>query len=113
LATIEVIEEEGLLAASRELGRHALERLGVMARRHGWIGTARGMGLYLGVEIGQRGEADATAAAEGIMYRCLDAGLSFKLGGGNVVTLCPPLTIAPSDLDRALDILEGAIAASG
>ena len=113
LATIEVIEEEGLLAASRELGRHALERLGVMARRHGRIGTARGMGLYLGVEIGQRGEAAATAAAEGIMYRCLDAGLSFKLGGGNVVTLCPPLTIAPSDLDRALDILEGAIAASG
>ena len=46
------------------------------------------------------------------MYRCLDAGLSFKLGGGNVVTLCPPLTIARPDLDRALDILEGAIAAS-
>ena len=70
------------------------------------------MGLYLGVEICEPGEARAAEAAERIMYRCLDAGLSFKLGGGNVVTLCPPLTIAQPDLDRALDILEGAIAAS-
>ncbi len=112
IATLDVIEEEGLLAAAGELGRHALERLGVMARRHAKIAEARGMGLYLGVEIGERGEARAAEAAERIMYRCLDAGLSFKLGGGNVVTLCPPLTIAQPDLDRALDILEGAIAAS-
>ena len=46
------------------------------------------------------------------MYRCLEDGLSFKLGGGNVVTLCPPLTISPAELDRALEILESAIAAS-
>lgn len=110
LATLEVIEEEGLLAAARELGRHALERLGVMSRRHAGIAEVRGMGLYLGMEIGRRGEPDAVVAAERVMYRCLDADLSFKLGGGNVVTLCPPLTISQPHLDRALDLLEGAIA---
>jgi 4-aminobutyrate aminotransferase len=44
--------------------------------------------------------------AEAIMYRCLANGLSFKVGGGNVLTLCPPLTISRGELDEALDILE-------
>ena len=40
------------------------------------------------------------------MYRCLTNGLSFKVGGGNVLTLCPPLTITRAELDTALDILD-------
>ncbi len=111
LATLAVIEEEDLLGAARRLGRHARERLDVMAARHGAIAEVRGLGLYLGVEIGRRGDARAEAAAERVMYACLERGLSFKLGGGNVVTLCPPLTIRQPDLDRALDILDAAIAA--
>src|SRR6516225_7041859 len=93
LATLDVIQEEGLLAAARELGAHALDRLGLMARREPRISGVRGMGLYLGVEIGRRGEREANALTEQLLYRCVEAGLSFKLGGGNVVTLCPPLTI--------------------
>jgi len=109
LATLDVIQEEGLLAAARELGAHALDRLGLMARREPRISGVRGMGLYLGVEIGRRGERDANALAERLLYRCLEAGLSFKLGGGNVVTLCPPLTIPRPELDRALDIFDEAM----
>jgi 4-aminobutyrate aminotransferase len=110
LTTLAVIDEEGLLAAARTIGTHALERLKAAAGHHDLIGDVRGMGLYLGVEIGRRGEPAAQAAAERIMYRCLQRGLSFKVGGGNIVTLCPPLTISRADLDRALRILEGAIA---
>ena len=110
LAALDVIEEDGLLEAARDLGRHALERLGTMAARNCWITEVRGLGLHLGVEIGRRGEPDSDAAAERLLYRCLEAGLSFKLGGGNVVTLSPPLTIGRPKLDRALDILEGAVA---
>ena len=47
------------------------------------------------------------------MYACLRRGLSFKLGGGNVVTLCPPLTIARADLDQAFAILEDALGEVG
>ncbi len=49
-------------------------------------------------------------AAERIYYRCMNDGLSFKISGGNVLTLSPPLTIERSQLDRALDIVERAIA---
>jgi 4-aminobutyrate aminotransferase len=43
------------------------------------------------------------------MYRCLARGLSFKIGGGDVVTLCPPLTIPFEQFDEALSIFEGAL----
>ena len=34
-----------------------------------------------------------------------------KIGQGNVVTLSPPLIIAPQELDRALDIVDAALSA--
>ncbi len=43
------------------------------------------------------------------MYECLARGLSFKVGQGNVLTLSPPLVIAPTDLERALAILDAAL----
>ena len=50
-------------------------------------------------------------AAERIYYRCLEAGLSFKISAGNVLTLSPPLVISREDLGRALEIVAGAIRA--
>ena len=47
------------------------------------------------------------------MYACLEKGLSFKIGGGNVVTLCPPLTIPHDQFDRAFDILDESLATAG
>ena len=113
LATLEVIVEGGLPAAARDLGAHALERLTRLAQLRPEITDVRGIGLYLGIEIGRRHDTQAAALAERILYRCLENGLSFKLGGGNVVTLCPPLTIGVAELDRGLDILAGAIAKVG
>jgi len=43
------------------------------------------------------------------MYEALRLGLSFKVSGGNVLTLTPPLTITQSELDQALTILETCI----
>ncbi len=44
----------------------------------------------------------------GLLCRCLEAGLSFKVSQGSVLTLSPPLVIDRDDLDRALAILESA-----
>jgi 4-aminobutyrate aminotransferase len=62
------------------------------------------MGLYWGVQVGSAELADE------VMYRCVALGLSFKLGGGNVITLCPPLTITQTELETAFRILETALA---
>jgi 4-aminobutyrate aminotransferase len=106
LATLDVIEEEKLIDRANELGRRGLERLGGMQTRYPVIRDVRGLGCYFGVEIG--GD-DPAGLAERLMYRCLKRGLSFKIGGGNVVTLCPPLTIPFEQFDEALSIFEEAL----
>ena len=37
------------------------------------------------------------------MYACLSRGLSFKVSGGSVLTLVPPLTVTDNEIDRAVD----------
>ncbi|HEV8501530.1 MAG TPA: aspartate aminotransferase family protein [Casimicrobiaceae bacterium] len=112
LATLAVIEDERLLERARTLGAHAQERLRAMQRRHPVVGDVRGIGLLLGVELVDPATgAPARGVAERVLYHCLGAGLSFKVGQGNVLVLAPPLTIDAADLDRALDIVEAAIAA--
>jgi len=111
LATLDVIDDEQLLARANTLGAHALARLRDVQRRLPLISDVRGIGLLLAVELVDPGSgAPARDAAEQVLYDCLAAGLSFKVGQGNVLVLAPPLVIDERDLDRALDIVETAIA---
>ena len=103
LATLDVIESEGLLARTTALGERALARMRVMQSRCPAIVDVRNIGLFLAVEL------DSAPMAEDVMYRCLSKGLSFKVGQGTVLVLAPPLIIAQADLDRALDIVEESI----
>lgn len=113
LETLAVIQDEGLVARAAEFGAHALERLRDSVGSSPLVGEIRGRGLMFGVEIveDRAAKVPGRAAAERIYYRCLEAGLSFKISAGCVLTLSPPLTIGREDLDRALDIVAQAIAA--
>jgi 4-aminobutyrate aminotransferase len=77
-----------------------------MKGRHPVIQDVRALGCYFGVEIGGH---DPAGLADRVLYRCLANGLSFKLGGGRIVTLCPPLTIPLDEFDAALAILDEAL----
>ncbi len=107
LATLDVIAEEGLVERSARIGAAGLAQLQTLASRHPTIVDVRGRGLFWGVEIGG---PHAAARADRLLYACLERGLSFKVGGGTVVTLCPPLTIEESALARAFDIWAEALA---
>lgn len=102
LATLDVIETEDLLSRARNLGERALSRL--RALKSSAVLDVRGIGLLLAIEL-----ADPDGA-EAVLYRCLSQGLSFKIGQGRVIVLAPPLIIQEQELDRALDIVEAAIA---
>jgi 4-aminobutyrate aminotransferase len=112
LAALQVIEEEGLVDRARVLGEHALKRLRKLATRHALIGDVLGLGLLLGVELLRNRAAleRATDEAERVMYASLRRGLNFKITMGNILTLTPALTIAQTDLDQALDILDASLA---
>ena len=111
LTTIQIIQEEGLVDRSAELGAYAMEQLQDRLGSVPIVGDIRGRGLMFGIEIVED-RADKTpgnARAERIYYACLEAGLSYKISQGCVLTLSPPLTISREDLDRALDIVVTAI----
>ncbi len=115
LATLRIIERDGLVEHAAAVGAHALARLQEMKQRHHLIGDVRGRGLLLGIELVEDRDArqPARAAAERVLYRSLSRGLSFKTTMGNVLTLTPPLITTREQMDQALDILDDALTAEG
>ncbi|MCC7377122.1 MAG: aspartate aminotransferase family protein [Verrucomicrobiales bacterium] len=113
LATLQIIEDEGLVAHAAELGAYALQRLRELARQFPIISDVRGLGLILGVELGVhtgQGFRPATLEAEKILYACLQRGLNFKVTMGNILTLTPPLILTRAQLDQAIAILAESLA---
>lgn len=112
LAMLEILRRDDLAGRAERLGAMALTRLREMAKRFPIIGEVRGLGLSLAVELvrDQATKEKASDEADAVLYACLERGLAFKTSHGNVLTLTPPLTISETDLDRALDILQHALA---
>ena len=73
-----------------------------------------GCDYLLGIELvtSRVTKAPANAAAEIVMYRALEKGLSFKTTFGNVLTLTPPLTTTEAEMSQALDIIDEALASA-
>ncbi len=111
LATIEVIEQEGLLERSSHLGETTVKKLNSLKQKHLSIKDVRGLGLLIGIEIEVPGgeRQDHEDLSEQLLYQCLSSGLSFKISRGNVLTWVPPLTIEEQDLERAVSILDRAL----
>ena len=113
LTTIEIIEDEGLVANAAKVGAAALARLHDIMAKRAIVGDVRGLGLLLGIELvsERAAKTPADAEAEKTMYLALEKGLSFKTTFGNVLTLTPPLTVTQGQMDRALDIIDECLAA--
>lgn len=111
LTTISIIEDERLVERAEHLGNHAMDYLDQALRRCPIVGDIRGRGLMIGIEIvnDRENKTPGNQLAEQIYYRSLDAGLSFKVSQGCVLTLSPPLNISEKDLDTALNIVNSAI----
>src|SRR5882672_1760616 len=83
--TIDTIKEEGLLANAEKVG--AVIRNG-LSEVHG-IAEIRGMGLMIGIELGQPcGE---------LVKQALDAGLVINVTADNVIRMLPPLVMTPAE----------------
>ncbi|MCC7045394.1 MAG: aspartate aminotransferase family protein [Alphaproteobacteria bacterium] len=112
LATIEIIEDEGLVDNAAAMGAYAQEILNDMKTRRRLIGDIRGKGLAIGIELVRDRDAKTPAneAADRVLYRALTRGLNFKLTMGNVIALSPPLTVNRDEIARALGILDQCLA---
>lgn len=107
LATIDCIQEDALLENARTIGAEALKALEQLRQDYALIGSVRGLGLLLGIELLKPGNPPERAVreAEKIMYGALERGLSFKVTMGNLLTLTPPLTVTKAQMSQAIEIL--------
>ncbi|ENO1792165.1 aspartate aminotransferase family protein [Vibrio sp. YT-18] len=112
LATMEAIEQDGLLEKAKADSQFMREKLLEMKAKYPVIGDVRGIGMLWGIELVTDHESKARAydEAEAVLYQCLNNGVSFKVSQGNVIQLSPPLIITREQLTEALAIFEEAIA---
>jgi 4-aminobutyrate aminotransferase len=107
LATINVLEREGLANAAR-LGEKALARLPGWLDTHAIIGDVRGRGLMIGVEIvgNQATRESAPQLRDRIVDLAFERGLLILGCGETSLRLAPSLVVHEQEMDIALDILE-------
>jgi 4-aminobutyrate aminotransferase-like enzyme len=116
LASLDIIEREGLVENSRLMGDRLHRRLKALKARLPQIGWVDGKGLVAGVACVKphSKEPDADLALE-VVRTCIEKGvLMFSpVGfGGATIKISPPLTITAEAIDESCDVLEEAFAES-
>lgn len=110
IAAIKTTIEEGLVERSRLLGERLLSGLLDVQKRYPWlVKEVRGMGLLAGIEFSD--EDIAALVITGCGRRDLLA--AYSLNNPKVVRMEPPLVIGESELDRAIGIIDEAVAETG
>ena len=114
LATIEAIEQDGLVENSRVVGDYLHRKLRELQSKHALIGDVRGLGLFQGVELVRDRESKEPAATEAakVVYRAFELGLLVFYVGmfSNVLEITPPLLMTRAEVDEGVAILDAALA---
>ena len=115
VAVLDVVERDGLIEQAVARGERLRQGLLSLQQRFECVGDVRGRGLLLGLEIVTDRQTKAPGFELGarVMEECMRAGLSMNIvklpGMGGVFRIAPPLTVSDTEIDRALEIVSGAI----
>lgn len=101
LATIAVIETEGLLARANAASAHYRQLLQEVQTQHPSIQEVRGRGLLVGLAFAQ--------PVKDLQIACRKHGLLTTSAGANVLRLFPPLLVSDAELARSIAILVTAL----
>ncbi len=111
LATLQVIEEEGLLENAAVRGNQLQTGLRTLQGQYPVIGDVRGKGLMTGVEFVLPDGRPNAQAVEIVKDYCLEAGILISRCGPyqQTLRLAPPLIITAEQIDRFLEIFAAAL----
>jgi 4-aminobutyrate aminotransferase len=118
-ATLDVIEDEGLVANARERGAQFLAGLRALAPKYRSIGDVRGLGLMLALELVKPDEGDGRVPDPDLTKRIQAEALRRKLiiltAGTyvNVIRIIPPLITTADEIELALRTIDESLAAAG
>ena len=103
MATLDVIEEEGLMENATVIGHQLKSDLEALAKTSKMISDVRGLGLMIGVEL----KKDIKATE--IMVKCFNLGLIVLPCGSNSIRFSPPLNITADEAKTAFNIFSQAL----
>ena len=104
LATLDVIEDEGLMANASGVGEVFLSGLREIAARHPVITEVRGRALWIGLSFRDH---DTSVAVE---QACFHRGLLALGCGDDAIRISPPLVFREDQVRAALEVFEEAVA---
>jgi 4-aminobutyrate aminotransferase / (S)-3-amino-2-methylpropionate transaminase / 5-aminovalerate transaminase len=114
LAALEIIEKDGLLARSLQLGQTFEARGKSWTRQFQIVGEVRGLGGMCAVELVKNPATREPAADETkkVAQYCYQHGLITITAGtyGNVMRILVPLVVTDAQFEEGLDVLEAALA---
>jgi predicted acetylornithine/succinylornithine family transaminase len=105
VAVLDAIELEGLLENAAVTGARLVAGLEKVRRKHPILLEVRGAGLLVG--------ADLSIEAAPVVEACLARGLLVNSVRPKTLRFAPPLIVSEAEVDRALEILDEALAALG
>lgn len=115
LTVLTVVERDGLVERAERLGGTLTAGLDRLRDRYEQVGDIRGRGLLQGLELvaDKTTKEPADELGAEVTAACLKRGLHMNIvqlpGMGGIFRIAPPLTIAESELQEGLDILDDAL----
>ena len=110
MATLKVVQDEGLQANAADIGAYALQGLRDLATRHAAIGDVRGSGLFFGAELvsDRATKAPATAYTKAIANGMRRRGVLLNFLGKhyNVLKMRPPMVFSRANVDQVIETLD-------
>jgi 4-aminobutyrate aminotransferase-like enzyme len=111
LASLQVIEEEGILENVRSVGEKIMRRMVKMKQEHPIIGDVKGKGFLLGIELVKDRETREPFEEAGklVYQKAFRKGLAW-IPAGHILRMSPPLIMDEQYAFLGLDIIEESVA---
>jgi acetylornithine/N-succinyldiaminopimelate aminotransferase len=103
IATIETIEEEGLLDRAVQIGERFRQRLKPLVEEFAIVKELRVCGLMIGIELAMDGTL--------VVQQCLDRGLLINCTQQTVLRLLPAMTLSDEQVDEGCETIANALRA--
>ncbi len=112
MATLEVIEDEGLVENVRDVGAYALDQLRGLTGKYDVIADVRGAGLFFGVELMQDGQPASDLALR-MVNEMRQRGVLLSTVGryDNALKIRPPCVFSRENVDLLVSVMDDAFTA--
>ena len=102
LATLKVITGKGFLNQANETGTYFLKKLKEIARKNPIVKEARGVGMFLALELHKPGSD--------IVIDCMKQGFLINCIQQNILRFIPPLIISRKDINSLVSVMSNSLA---